>query len=473
MEAYHHLSQVVEQVNAIMGSFFAGERMEDDLRWREEREKRLAQRKDAQASDADAATAPIDEDEDFQEKDDEDIYFAPEKGNVIFASAIDGWGFRIGKFAQLYAKKLGMKEANLRRVLWGDYYLDPKTKRVIGYKHLKGRALKPLFVQFVLENIWAVYDGVVSNPCVHFFIYMYPESDSVFRNPDKVQKIVTALDLKILPRDLKSKDPRQLLGLIFGQWLSLSTCTIQTIIDVIPPPSAAQAIRIPKMLHPDVHTYTLEPKDKLERDLFSCDPTPDATIVAYTSKMFAVARADLPENKRRPLTAQEMRDRGRELRHQGEDAIAGQQSAEGSSDGQSVPLDKAKEETKEVPEKESDTVILGFARLYSGVLRTGSSIYCVLPKYNSAVSPTHHRNQSHIVKAKVEGLYVMMGRDLEPVETVKAGNVFAIRGLEGKVWRNATLCAPSANTGLAANIDSDRESIINLGGILRQVSSVH
>lgn len=149
--------------------------MEDDLRWREEREKRLAQRKDAQASDADAATAPIDEDEAFQEKDDEDIYFAPEKGNVIFASAIDGWGFRIGKFAQLYAKKLGMKEVNLRRVLWGDYYLDPKTKRVIGYKHLKGRALKPLFVQFVLENIWAVYDGVVSNPFVHLFICMFSE----------------------------------------------------------------------------------------------------------------------------------------------------------------------------------------------------------------------------------------------------------------------------------------------------------
>lgn len=141
--------------------------MEDDLRWREEREKRVAQRKDAQAADTDAAaSSSIDEDEAFHEKDDEDIYFAPERGNVIFASAIDGWGFRIGKFAQLYAMKLGMKEANLRRVLWGDYYLDPKTKRVIGYKHLKGRALKPLFVQFVLENIWAVYDGVVANPCV-------------------------------------------------------------------------------------------------------------------------------------------------------------------------------------------------------------------------------------------------------------------------------------------------------------------
>lgn len=26
--------------------------------------------------------------------DDEHIYFSPEKGNVVFASAVDGWGFR-------------------------------------------------------------------------------------------------------------------------------------------------------------------------------------------------------------------------------------------------------------------------------------------------------------------------------------------------------------------------------------------
>jgi ribosome assembly protein 1 len=158
VDAYHHLSRLIEQVNAVMGSFFAGDRMEDDLRWREERERRLAAKKDQFAEEAIQ--------DGFQERDDDDIYFAPERGNVVFASALDGWGFRIGKFAQLFAAKLGMKEANLRRVLWGDFYLDPKTKKVISYKHLKGRLLKPLFVQFVLENIWAVYDATVLKPCV-------------------------------------------------------------------------------------------------------------------------------------------------------------------------------------------------------------------------------------------------------------------------------------------------------------------
>ena len=163
MEAYHHLSQLIEQANAVMGSFFASERMEDDLRWREERERRIANKKDTVAEKADAIVNDEMVD-DFQEKDDEDIYFAPEKGNVVFASALGGWGFRVVKFAQIFAAKLGIKEANFKRILWGDFYLDPKTKKVISHKHLRGRSLKPLFVQFVLENIWAVYDAVLLNP---------------------------------------------------------------------------------------------------------------------------------------------------------------------------------------------------------------------------------------------------------------------------------------------------------------------
>jgi len=174
-EAYHHLTQLIEQVNAVMGSFYASERMEDDLRWREEREKRLAKREEEQSGDApESATAAAtgisngvagadDEQREFEEKEDEDLYFAPERGNVLFASAIDGWAFRLGKFARLYAEKLKIKEGNLRRVLWGDWYLDPKTKRVVGRKRLAGRNLKPMFVQFVLDNIWKVYETVLGD----------------------------------------------------------------------------------------------------------------------------------------------------------------------------------------------------------------------------------------------------------------------------------------------------------------------
>ncbi|KAI0916977.1 hypothetical protein AcW1_007709 [Taiwanofungus camphoratus] len=450
VEAYHHLSQLIEQVNAVMGNFFASERMEDDRRWREERERRLAAKKESHAVEVDAI---INAEDEFQEKDDEDIYFAPERGNVVFASAIDGWGFRIGKFAHLYAMKLGIKETNLRTVLWGDFYLDPKTKRVFSHKHLRGRALKPLFVQFILDNIWAVYDAVVVNP-----------------NSDKVSKIVTTLNLKIPPRDLKSKDTRQVLSLIFSQWLSLSTCVIQAVVDIVPPPSIAQRTRIPKMLYPDLYESTVDPKNELEKHLYSCDASPDAYVEALVSKMFAVPTKGLPRNKKKPMTAEEMRIRAKAAR-------MGRDPQDNVAEPVSTPTEAALEqsEVKEDPGEpiEHDETLLGFARIYSGTIRTGINIYCLLPKYDNSLGPTHVRNAPHIVTARVEALYVMMGRELVSVDSVQAGNVFAIQGLEGKVWRSATLCAPNEKgTGDSVDVTQPKDCLLNLGGISRYVTPI-
>ncbi|KAL0960835.1 hypothetical protein HGRIS_005851 [Hohenbuehelia grisea] len=477
-EAQHHLSRLIEQVNAVMGSFFAGERMEDDLRWREDRERRLAAKKASEGEVADIGAdtdSPAPEDE-FQEKDDEDIYFAPERGNVVFASAIDGWGFRIGRFAQLYAAKLGMKEATLRRVLWGDFFLDSKTKKVVGYKHLRGRALKPLFVQFVLDNIWAIYDAVLLNP-----------------NPDKVAKIIGTLNLKVPPRELKSKETRPLLSTIMSQWLALSTCVIQAIIDVVPAPSSSQALRIPRILYPDLHVSasgptTIQPKNKLEQDLFSCGSDNDACIVAYVSKMFAVPEKDLPENKKRPLSAEEMRERARAARAARQPQEFGDGAAPASVDlsaageqhgeaSETSVVAKASEE-----ENEEQETVLGFARLYSGTLRIGTTIQAVLPKYDTALPSTHPRNTRYITHAQVEGLYVMMGRELVSVDSVRAGNTFAIRGLGGKVWRSATLCAPSADGTVEPTTEVNAQStasgkdadsyLINLGGVTRSAPPI-
>jgi ribosome assembly protein 1 len=170
-EAYSHLSKLLEQINAVIGSFYQGERMEEDLLWRERMEERVkaaaARDKEQIKKQLEDGTATHDDAEEdteldkFEERDDEDLYFAPEKNNVIFSSATDGWAFTVRQFAALYERKLGIKRSILEKVLWGDFYLDPKTKRVLGQKHLKGRALKPMFVQLVLESIWAAYEATI------------------------------------------------------------------------------------------------------------------------------------------------------------------------------------------------------------------------------------------------------------------------------------------------------------------------
>lgn len=64
----------------------------------------------------------------------------------------------IKNFADIYATKLGFQREILIETLWGDYFLNAKTKRIMKDAQKKGK--KPLFVQFVLDNIWQVYDSV-------------------------------------------------------------------------------------------------------------------------------------------------------------------------------------------------------------------------------------------------------------------------------------------------------------------------
>lgn len=149
LETHEHLMKLLEQVNAVVGAFFAGDRMAEDLKWRETREH------------ANNDTSVVDDSVEFEEKGDDDIYFAPEKGNVVFSSALDGWAFTLETFAEIYGKRLGVKRETLTKCLWGDYFLDPKTKRVLGAKHLKGRNLRPMFVELILKNIWAVYEFTI------------------------------------------------------------------------------------------------------------------------------------------------------------------------------------------------------------------------------------------------------------------------------------------------------------------------
>ncbi|GKA92422.1 elongation factor-like GTPase 1, partial [Tanacetum coccineum] len=52
-------------------------------------------------------------------EDDEEDTFQPQKGNVVFACALDGWGFGICEFADFYASKLGASAGTLQKALCG------------------------------------------------------------------------------------------------------------------------------------------------------------------------------------------------------------------------------------------------------------------------------------------------------------------------------------------------------------------
>ncbi|KAG0125842.1 hypothetical protein HOY82DRAFT_570872 [Tuber indicum] len=428
-EAYIHLSKLLGQVNAVMGSFFAGERMEEDLKWRETLEARLKEAEKPNSANSEVTGKGSGTDtptSGYEEKDDEDIYFAPEKDNVIFASAIDGWAFTIRQFAGIYEKKLGIKKSILEKVLWGDYYLDPKTKRVLQQRHLKGRNLKPMFVQLVLDNIWAVYASTVLN-----------------KDQEKIEKIVKSLGLKILPREMKSKDTRSLLSTIFSQWLPLSSALLVAVIETLPSPPAAQKQRMPAIV--SSAPGSREVSEVVQNAMVGFEKSESAPVMAYVSKMVAVPESQLKKTQRVQLTAEEMRELGRQKRIEIARALAlenvedpGNQSGVGTgpSDAPRDTVEEGQEGSKEAPEGAEDKEhLIGFARLYSGTIKIGQELYVLGPKY----SPS--RPDQHIHKFTVTDLYYMMGRDLQVLDEIPAGNVFAIGGLEGKLLKSGTLCS--------------------------------
>ncbi|KAF8963981.1 Cytoplasmic GTPase/eEF2-like protein (ribosomal biogenesis) [Entomortierella lignicola] len=413
LEAYTHLNKILEQVNAVMGTFFSENVLEEDYR------KKAEKRKEQEGKDS-STTGLEDTFSDWhvETQDDSHIYFHPSQGNVIFSSAIDGWAFRVDQFAAIYAQKLGMKEGVLRKCLWGDFYLDPKTKRVIGYKGLKGRALKPLAVQMVLDNVWKVYEVVVTEP-----------------DREMTEKVVKSLNLKVLPRDLRSKDTRATLTTIFSQWLPLSTCVLLAVVEQLPSPPTAQKIRMPKMLHP-FETTPAEPTEDWERGMIDCDTS--SGVVAYVSKMVGVPLDALPKNKRKTLSAEEMRQRGRIQREQ---LIANAKAAEIGEAGVHLNVDEVianraqadAEERAAAEELDGKEALIGFARIYSGTIRVGQKLKVLGPKFD----PEHPT--LHCSEVTVDSLFMIMGRDLIGLEEVPAGNVFGIGGLEGHILKYGTL----------------------------------
>ncbi|KND89084.1 Ribosome assembly protein 1 [Tolypocladium ophioglossoides CBS 100239] len=435
-EAYMHLSKLLEQVNAVLGSFFQGERMEEDLNWRERMEERVHAAAAAKASAVDDQVSDAGELQ-FEERDDEDIYFAPEKNNVIFSSAIDGWAFTCRQFASLYEKKLGIKRGLMEKVLWGNFYLDPKTKKVLGPKHLKGRALKPMFVQLVLEPIWTVYQATCGG-------------DGGKGDSSLLEKVTNSPNITIAPHIIRARDPRLLMTTVFSSWLPLSTALLVSVIESLPCPPAAQAERLPDLLEESPGSECI---DKAVRDaMVSFKDGKSDPIVAYVSKMVSVPESELPENKRKTtgqMSGEEARELARQKRAEAARARAAREENRVSDLTYAVDSTNLDDFVPEAEEKKIDPEhLIGFARTYSGTLSVGDTLYVIPPKWSPA-DPHAAPEPQHIT---VTALYMLMGRNLESLDSVPAGMVFGIGDLEGKILKSGTLC-------------SRLEGAVNLAGV--------
>ena len=408
--AYLRLREVLEQVNALVAEMFT--------------EEVLAKNSEDISKNIDKdITDVFDWSSGLEEADDSNIYFSPEMGNVVFSSAYDGWAFSINTFSKIYSSKLGFSEKALNRFLWGDYYINKKLKKFCKGANASGK--KPLFVSLILDNIWSLYDVVM-----------------VQKDKEKLEKIIGSLGLTIPPRDLRSTDPRHQLCAIFSAWLPLAAAVLRMVAVQLPAPNQLGQDRAEKLICSRTKRFTSLPNETqdLRKHFENCSA--DGPVIVFISKMFPISTSQLPENKARPLTAEELAQRREAARARHAEREAGG----GPADAGAVQLtgDQLEQLSIREADSKSNVSFIAFARVYSGTVRPGQEVWVIGPKYDPATSAEqvmddNVTSQLHITKTKLGNLYILLGRELESVESVSAGNILGISDLSENVLKSATL----------------------------------
>ena len=180
LEAFEHLQRILQDVNVIMASFLQSDVFSADAADEGTSSSSSGSGSGGAGSGSgggggggggsggqgsggggagDATEHTLGMDEDEMEATENAMFFAPDKGNVVFASAYDGWGFTLGQFAQILAKSVeGFKGINpraLMQCLWSGMYYNAKTKQVC--KKPPSKNAEPMMASMVSQSKRRVY----------------------------------------------------------------------------------------------------------------------------------------------------------------------------------------------------------------------------------------------------------------------------------------------------------------------------
>ena len=267
-DAYEHLKNLLEKVNAMMSSLI--------LRDVEINNLLNLERKDSNISNNDKDKE--EKKNNIIEEREKHFYFSPNKGNVIFASATDNWAFTIDNFVDIFANKYGTKRDIMQKVLWGDYYLDKKTKKFCTKPPNENS--NPIFVDFIMKNIYKVYQVV-----------------TVDQDLEKIQKMVKSLKLNISEKDLNqntlNNNPNLVLKTIMREWLPIPQTVYDVIIRELPNPIVGIQNKI-ELLFPHIkyshNEFVNNIKKKIKENKIVGKDIP---TIAYISKMVAIPKKNI------------------------------------------------------------------------------------------------------------------------------------------------------------------------------------
>lgn len=397
-EAYLRLRSLIETVNAACAAMLVSKR---------------AKRKEDN------------EDEDHDDEQEEARWtFEPQRGNVVFASALFGWGFTVPSLARslFKNKNLPIKPKILQQYLFGDFYFKEEQQKMMKLKVTAEQQNQlPLFSEYGLLPLWEIYEGVAAaaSACglgsTVFADGRIPESHKKNTDNIKIQATtpgmdgvlqamqigslasvsapkITTLDAlqQVMTRTGSSSSEEAVLRCLLRRFRPLSDIVLNTVYEVCPSPAVASELVRPRALalappEKDEEKSEIEHYDDFERVKSAvrvCDVTTEAPTVAHVCKFMATDQSNI-------------RDPG------------------STNDN-------------------DDTVILGLARVLSGRLKTDSTYHVMGPKHNF--------NDPNATQSRPVRLFLLMGSSFVLVNEVPAGHLCAIQNLENFQYKTATIC---------------------------------
>jgi len=436
-EAYLHLRRVLEDANAVLGAHIAEQRL------RLEEQASLSacapdQETTCTSTQVTARAVPAVEihpsmPTDQAEVHEEETLFEPAAGNVVFASALDGWAFRLADMVQFVAQRFGIRQEVLDRTLWGDFYIDAKQKRVQRIREsltASGRPPRSLFAQFVLEPIAYLYQRLVKSA----------NDEQVDRS--ERQRLVERLGIAVPERDLFHRDGRYALQSMLSRWLPLSQTVLDAVVDLVPAAVIANRQRLGNLWPHDATQHPLA--QVLARAISEGDISDEAPVMIYVSKVMGVE--------------------GAALAALGVAARPARRPPAGSDTQEEEEEDECWEPQQRFERDQQVQLALG--RILCGAVEVSSrfgELFVYGPRYNAEDAETHTEPFCvRLPDARLEA-FLLHGRDVaslrDPMETETSvrqrlipGAVVALYGVGEVILKSATIstlppgrCLPCAN----------------------------
>merc|ERR1719428_2453993 len=188
-----------------------------------------------------------------------DVQVKPEMGTVAFGSGLHGWGFNVERFANIYAKKMGMDKDKMMKRLWGDSFFNSKKKTWTNVQQPEGvtEPLPRAFCQFIMGPINQLMRAIMND------------------DTEKYEKMMTTLGI-VLKGDDRHLEGKPLMKRTMQIWINAADTLLSMIVTKLPSPRVAQKYRVENL-------YEGPMDDAAANAIRACDPA--GSLMMYVSKM--------------------------------------------------------------------------------------------------------------------------------------------------------------------------------------------